>query len=220
MAEYSAEGGERGSATVQRARRSRWRALRVARRGQVPDHRWHLRARRRSRRSRGRWLSQSAPTCAALWRINDAVSAELRTTYSRGRVDFDGFPAPTFALTDTREYGDHRRARRLRRRQRHDVRRQAAEPHRLRVHGHGPREHRSGLAGADDVRRDGPQRALGIPGHADAHRQRRRRLRPGVRALELNTRSPCEFDPNPCRSRTTRASTASTRNCRSRRSRR
>ena len=123
-----------------------------------------------------------------------------------GRVDFDGFPPPDFASRRHARVRRHRRARQLRRRERDDVRRQAAEPHRLRVHRHRPREHRSGFAGADDLRCDRPQRALGISGHADAQRQRRRRLRPGVRALgaehALAERSSIRTR---CRSRTTRS---------------
>lgn len=40
-------------------------------------------------------------------RITDSVSAELRSIWSKGRTDFDGFRfvPPTFALTDTLEYG-------------------------------------------------------------------------------------------------------------------
>lgn len=40
-------------------------------------------------------------------KITDAVSAELRSVWSKGRVEFDGFRfvPPTFALTDTKEYG-------------------------------------------------------------------------------------------------------------------
>jgi vitamin B12 transporter len=37
-------------------------------------------------------------------RFTDAVTAELRSTWSRGRVDIDGSPAPAFTLTDTREF--------------------------------------------------------------------------------------------------------------------
>ena len=36
--------------------------------------------------------------------LSDAVSVDLRGWYSRGKVGIDGFPAPTFALGDTREY--------------------------------------------------------------------------------------------------------------------
>ena len=38
-------------------------------------------------------------------RLNDDVSLDLRSVYSDGRVDFDGFPAPLYAFGDTREYG-------------------------------------------------------------------------------------------------------------------
>lgn len=37
--------------------------------------------------------------------ITADISAELRSTWSRGRVEFDGFPPPAFAFDDTREYG-------------------------------------------------------------------------------------------------------------------
>lgn len=35
--------------------------------------------------------------------ITETVSAEVRAVYSRGRNEFDGFPAPAFAFADTRE---------------------------------------------------------------------------------------------------------------------
>jgi vitamin B12 transporter len=37
--------------------------------------------------------------------FTDAVSIEARSIYSRGRNQFDGFPAPAFTFADTREYG-------------------------------------------------------------------------------------------------------------------
>lgn len=37
--------------------------------------------------------------------ITADISAELRSTWSRGRVEFDGFPPPAFVFDDTREYG-------------------------------------------------------------------------------------------------------------------
>lgn len=36
--------------------------------------------------------------------VSDAVSVDLRGWYSNGKAGFDGFPPPTFALGDTREY--------------------------------------------------------------------------------------------------------------------
>ena len=39
-----------------------------------------------------------------LWYINDAVTAEVRSYWWRGRSDIDGFPPPDFSLADTREY--------------------------------------------------------------------------------------------------------------------
>ncbi len=38
--------------------------------------------------------------------ITDNVSLEVRGWYSNGKVDLDGFPAPTFAFGDTREYSE------------------------------------------------------------------------------------------------------------------
>ena len=37
--------------------------------------------------------------------IADDVAADVRAVYSRGRNEFDGFPAPLFALADTRQFG-------------------------------------------------------------------------------------------------------------------
>jgi vitamin B12 transporter len=37
--------------------------------------------------------------------VTDAITAELRSNFSRGRTEIDGFPAPAFAFADTREYG-------------------------------------------------------------------------------------------------------------------
>jgi vitamin B12 transporter len=38
-------------------------------------------------------------------KITDNISLDLRSTGSRNRADFDGFPAPTYDFADTREYG-------------------------------------------------------------------------------------------------------------------
>lgn len=38
-------------------------------------------------------------------KVTDQLSLDLRTVYSRGRNDFDGFPPPNFVLADDREYG-------------------------------------------------------------------------------------------------------------------
>lgn len=40
----------------------------------------------------------------ALWYVNEAVTAEVRSYWWRGRSDIDGFPPPTFSLGDTREF--------------------------------------------------------------------------------------------------------------------
>ena len=178
LASYAAEGGERGSATVQAraeagSERFSWR---VAGKYLTTDGISALNDDRGGREKDG--YRNTGANVRGLWRINEAVSAELRTTYSRGRVEFDGFPAPTFELADTREYGTTEELVSYAGVNATTVRRQAAEPHRLRIHRHGPREHRSGFVGAHDLRRDGPQRALGISGHADAQRRCQRRVRP------------------------------------------
>ncbi|CAN7205368.1 TonB-dependent receptor [Phenylobacterium sp. LjRoot225] len=38
-------------------------------------------------------------------KVTDRLSLDLRTVYSRGRNEFDGFPPPNFTFSDTREYG-------------------------------------------------------------------------------------------------------------------
>jgi vitamin B12 transporter len=106
LAEYSAEGGERGSATVQArveagGERFAWR---VAGKYLTTDGVSALNDDRGGREDDG--YRNVGANVRGLWRISEAVSAELRTTYSSGRVDFDGFPPPDFELTDTREYGD------------------------------------------------------------------------------------------------------------------
>jgi vitamin B12 transporter len=105
LASYAAEGGERGSATVQAraeagGERFSWR---VAGRYLTTDGISALNDDLGGREKDG--YRNTGANLRGLWRISDAVSAELRTTYSRGRVEFDGFPAPAFALADTREYG-------------------------------------------------------------------------------------------------------------------
>ena len=37
--------------------------------------------------------------------LTDQLSLDVRAVYSRGRNQFDGFPAPAFSFADTREYG-------------------------------------------------------------------------------------------------------------------
>ncbi len=105
LASYAAEGGERGSATVQAraeagGERFSWR---VAGKYLTTDGISALNDDRGGREKDG--YRNTGANLRGLWRINNAVSAELRTTYSRGRVEFDGFPQPAFALADTREYG-------------------------------------------------------------------------------------------------------------------
>jgi vitamin B12 transporter len=105
LASYAAEGGEHGSATVQAraeagGERFSWR---VAGKYLTTDGISALNDDRGGREKDG--YRNTGANVRGLWRINDAVSAELRTTYSRGRVEFDGFPEPAFALADTRDYG-------------------------------------------------------------------------------------------------------------------
>lgn len=106
LAAYSAEGGERGSATVQaRAEAGGERfAWRVAGQYLTTDGVSALNDDRGGREDDG--YRNVGANVRGLWRITDAVSAEVRTTYSSGRTDFDGFPPPNFELTDTREYSD------------------------------------------------------------------------------------------------------------------
>jgi len=47
-------------------------------------------------------IGASAQAEAAL---TEALSLDLRAVYSRGRVEFDGFPPPAFTFGDTHEYG-------------------------------------------------------------------------------------------------------------------
>jgi vitamin B12 transporter len=106
LAEYSAEGGEHGTARVQaRAEaggdRFSWR---VAGQYLTTDGISALNDDRGGHENDG--YRNVGANVRGLWRITDAVSAEVRTTYSSGRTDFDGFPPPNFELTDTREYSD------------------------------------------------------------------------------------------------------------------
>jgi len=106
LTSYSAEGGARGSATVQaRAEAGGERfAWRVAGKYLTTDGISTLNDDRGGHEKDG--YRNVGANVRGLWRISDAVSAEVRTTYSSGRNDFDGFPPPDFELTDTREYGD------------------------------------------------------------------------------------------------------------------
>jgi vitamin B12 transporter len=106
LASYSAEGGERGSATVQArveagSERFAWR---VAGQYLTTDGVSALNDDRGGREKDG--YRNVGANVRGLWRITDAVSAEVRSTYSSGRTDFDGFPPPDFELTDTHDYSD------------------------------------------------------------------------------------------------------------------
>jgi vitamin B12 transporter len=105
LAAYAAEGGEFGSANVQArleagGERFAWR---VAGRYLTTDGISALNDDRGGREKDG--YRNTGANVRGLWRITDAVEAELRTAYSRGRVEFDGFPLPAFELSDTRDYG-------------------------------------------------------------------------------------------------------------------
>ncbi len=39
-------------------------------------------------------------------RLTDAIGLDVRALYSDARVEFDGFPAPSYTFADTREYGE------------------------------------------------------------------------------------------------------------------
>jgi len=102
-AAYSAEGGERGSATVQaRAEAGNDRfAWRVAGNYLTTDGISAFDDSLGGREDDG--YRNVGANVRGIMKVTDAVSAELRSTYSRGRVEFDGFPVST--LADTREYG-------------------------------------------------------------------------------------------------------------------
>jgi vitamin B12 transporter len=103
---YSAEAGSRGSGAIQaRAEAGGERfAWRVAGKYLTTDGVSAYNETRGGRERDG--YRNTGANIRGLWRLTDELSAELRSTYSRGHVEFDGFPAPAFSLTDTREYGD------------------------------------------------------------------------------------------------------------------
>jgi vitamin B12 transporter len=53
---------------------------------------------------------QSGVTGKARLALTDQLSVDLRGVYTRGRLEFDGFPAPLFAFADTAEYGEREEA--------------------------------------------------------------------------------------------------------------
>ena len=197
MAEYSAEGGARGSATVQaRAEAGSERfAWRIAGKYLTTDGVSAFNEQRGGRERDG--YRNTGANVRGLLRINDAVSAELRTTYSHGRVDFDGFPAPTFDLTDTREYGTTDEV-------------VAYAGINAATFG-GKLQNRFGFA-YTDTDRENIDPGSRVPTTFDATGRNQRWEYQGTLTLndrvggvfglesersELNTRSPSEFDPNP-----------------------
>ncbi len=197
LTSYSAEGGSRGSATVQAraeagGERVSWR---VAGKYLTTDG---ISAYDDDRGGRERDSYRNAgANVRALVKINDAVTAELRSTYSSGRVDFDGFPAPTFSLTDTREYGDSNEL-------------VAYAGVNAGTFG-GKLQNRVGLA-YTDTDRENIDPDSSVPVTFDATGRNERWEYQGTLALndsigavfglesersELDTRSPSEFDPNP-----------------------
>ena len=217
---YSAEGGSRGSATVQAraeagGERVSWRVagkyLTTDGISAFNDDRGGQRARRLSQRRRQRardWCGSTMPfppSCAR----RTAAAASTSTASPRRRSR-----SPTRASTATRDelvaYAGVNAT----------------------TFG-GQLQNRVGFAYTDTDRENidpdsrvpttfdatRPQRALGIPGHADAQRQHRRGVRPGVRALRArHALAVASSIRTRRRSRTTRVSTASTRKSPSRRS--
>jgi len=197
LAAYSAEGGERGSATVQaRAEAGGERfAWRVAGKYLTTDGVSALDDSLGGREEDG--YRNVGANVRGTVKINEAVSAELRSTYSHGRVEFDGFPAPTFALSDTREY--------------------AVTDELVAYAGvnattfGGKLQNRIGFA-YTDTDRENTDPDLSVPTTFDATGRNERWEYQGTLALtdtlggvvglesersELNTRSPSPFDPNP-----------------------
>ena len=79
----------------------------MARRGQVPDDRWHLRAQRRSRRPReATAIATPAPTCAGCGVSTRQSPPSCARPTAAGASSSTAFRRPTFELADTREYGD------------------------------------------------------------------------------------------------------------------
>jgi vitamin B12 transporter len=103
-AAYSAEGGERGSADLQAhaeagGERFSWR---VAGKYLTTDGVSALDDSLGGKEDDG--YRNVGANVRGIVKINDSMTAELRSTYSHGRAEFDGFPAPAFVLADTREY--------------------------------------------------------------------------------------------------------------------
>ena len=197
LTSYSAEGGSRGSASVQAraeagGERVSWRvAGKYLTTDGISAYDDDLGGRERDS------YRNAGANVRALVKINDAVSAELRSTYSSGRVDFDGFPAPTFSLSDTREYGDSDEL-------------VAYAGMNAATFG-GKLQNRFGFAYTDTDRQNiDPDSS--VPVTFDATGRNERWEYQGTLALndmigavfglesersELDTRSPSEFDPNP-----------------------
>jgi vitamin B12 transporter len=195
LASYSAEGGQRGSATVQaRAEAASERfAWRVAGKYLTTDGISALDDSLGGHETDG--YRNVGANVRGLAKINDAVSAELRSTYSHGRVEFDGFPV--FDLADTREYGT---------------------TDELVAYGGinaaafgGKLQNRVGFA-YTDTDRENTNPDSSVPTTFDATGRNERWEYQGTLALgaalggafgvesersKLNTRSPSEFDPNP-----------------------
>ncbi|HKQ13410.1 MAG TPA: TonB-dependent receptor [Steroidobacteraceae bacterium] len=197
LASYSAEGGQRGSATVQaRAEAASERfAWRVGGKYLTTDGISALDDSLGGHEADG--YRNVGANVRGIFKINDAISAELRSTYSHGRVEFDGFPAPTFQLTDTREYGTTDEL-------------VAYAGINATTFG-GKLQNRVGFA-YTDTDRENTDPDSSVPTTFDASGRNQRWEYQGTLALsdalggvfgvesersELNTRSPTEFEPNP-----------------------
>lgn len=130
-------------------------------------------------------------------RITDNVSAELRSTWSNGRSEFDGFPPPNYTITDTSDYGTTK-----------ELTTYAG----LKINAlDGRFENRIGFAYTDTDRKD-TDPASSVPTTFDADGRNERweyqgtlRITKRVSTIvglesersELSTASPTTFDPNP-----------------------
>lgn len=130
-------------------------------------------------------------------RITDNISAELRSTWSDGRSEFDGFPAPLFSQTDTPDYGTTE---------------ELASYAGLKIAAFGGRlENRIGFAYTETDRRD-TDPSSSVPTTFDASGRNERweyqgtlRINDRISTIvglesersELTSVSPTTFDPNP-----------------------
>jgi vitamin B12 transporter len=138
-----------------------------------------------------------AANMRALWYINDAVTAEVRSYWWRGRSDIDGFPPPNFALADTPEYS---------------ITREWVNYAGININSLGGKlKHRLGVAHTD-IERENRDPYLSVPTTFDAAGRHTRleyqgtlQVTDGLSTVfgiereesRFSTASPSEFDPNP-----------------------